>query len=60
MTASDLVGRFLLDKDGTKWQDGFYIRHNTSPLFINFYSSSSLVSCSPDQPAFLAFWMATS
>lgn len=22
MTASDLVGRFLLDKDGTKWQDG--------------------------------------
>ena len=21
MTASDLVGRFLLDKDGTKWQD---------------------------------------
>jgi hypothetical protein len=33
---------------------------NTSPLFINFYSSSSLVSCSPDQPAFLAFWMATS
>lgn len=22
MTASDLVGRFLLDKDGTRWQDG--------------------------------------
>jgi len=22
MTASDLVGRFLLDRDGTKWQDG--------------------------------------
>ncbi len=22
MTASDLVGRFLLDKEGTKWQDG--------------------------------------
>lgn len=22
MTASDLVGRFLLDKDGTQWQDG--------------------------------------
>lgn len=22
MTASDLLGRFLLDKDGTKWQDG--------------------------------------
>jgi nitric oxide reductase NorQ protein len=22
MTASDLVGRYLLDKDGTKWQDG--------------------------------------
>jgi nitric oxide reductase NorQ protein len=22
MTASDLVGRFLLDKDGTKWHDG--------------------------------------
>jgi len=22
MTASDLIGRFLLDKDGTKWQDG--------------------------------------
>ena len=22
MTSSDLVGRFLLDKDGTKWQDG--------------------------------------
>ena len=22
MTASDLVGRFLLDADGTKWQDG--------------------------------------
>ncbi|MCK5877431.1 MAG: CbbQ/NirQ/NorQ/GpvN family protein [Candidatus Marithrix sp.] len=22
MTASDLVGRFLLDKDGTSWQDG--------------------------------------
>ena len=22
MTASDLVGHFLLDKDGTKWQDG--------------------------------------
>jgi len=22
MTTSDLVGRFLLDKDGTKWQDG--------------------------------------
>src|SRR6056300_2069240 len=22
MTASDPVGRFLLDKDGTKWQDG--------------------------------------
>ena len=22
MTATDLVGRFLLDKDGTKWQDG--------------------------------------
>ena len=22
LTASDLVGRFLLDKDGTKWQDG--------------------------------------
>ena len=22
MSASDLVGRFLLDKDGTKWQDG--------------------------------------
>ena len=22
MTASDLVGRFLLDKDGTNWQDG--------------------------------------
>jgi len=22
MTASDLVGRFLLDKDGTKWNDG--------------------------------------
>jgi nitric oxide reductase NorQ protein len=22
MTASDLFGRFLLDKDGTKWQDG--------------------------------------
>ena len=22
MTASDLVGRFLLDKDGTKWQAG--------------------------------------
>jgi len=22
MTASDLVGRFLLDKNGTKWQDG--------------------------------------
>jgi len=22
MTASDLVGRFLLDKDGDKWQDG--------------------------------------
>lgn len=22
MTASDLIGRFLLDKDGTRWQDG--------------------------------------
>jgi len=22
MTASDLVGRFLLNKDGTRWQDG--------------------------------------
>jgi nitric oxide reductase NorQ protein len=22
MTASDLVGRYLLDKDGTRWQDG--------------------------------------
>jgi nitric oxide reductase NorQ protein len=22
MTASDLIGRYLLDKDGTKWQDG--------------------------------------
>ncbi len=22
MTASDLIGRFLLDRDGTKWQDG--------------------------------------
>ena len=22
MTASDLIGRFLLDKDGTKWHDG--------------------------------------
>ena len=22
MTASDLIGRFLLDKDGTKWRDG--------------------------------------
>jgi hypothetical protein len=22
MTASDLIGRFLLDKDGTQWQDG--------------------------------------
>ena len=22
MTASDLVGRFLLDKEGTRWQDG--------------------------------------
>ncbi len=22
MTASDLIGRFLLDKEGTKWQDG--------------------------------------
>lgn len=30
MTASDLVGRFLLDADGTKWQDGpltFAARH---------------------------------
>ena len=30
MTASDLVGRFLLDADGTRWQDGplaFAARH---------------------------------